>query len=474
MKILALHQEKNSFIYAILERRRKKILLHEVGSCSLAYLHELDHTHGPFSYATCLRSSHAFIKKATLPKTKRSALSKAIPLYAETLSSIDPKEGFFLPIITSQGDAMQTQFIFTKQDHLQEHISYWQQKGFDPDYVTIVPQTLIRFCKSLFPELKESYILHVGQEEATLILMENHLLHTSICLNFNAADLQETNEESKHPINEIFSTIHSLEIDKSLPLLITGYQDQKFSHALEEALSGVISHIIPHKGKLGQWAKYATSIGSGLDALSKDNHNVQLRIKDFAPRKRLREIGRAVSLCYLFSFLLIFYISSEFSRSISTQKEHLQKQISQSISQDVSAMNREIPLVKDPDSLLHTWETLLHEESKPLPFILKAPSVTAFLDWISHHSLLQPKDVKVEKINYDLVQYPKIENTRRPYVAKVTLYMHIPSPLHARKLHDTLRADHSFIDQKKKELSWKEEKNHYTISFYLRNHNGLF
>ena len=109
---------------------------------------------------------------------------------------------------------------------------------------------------------------------------------------------------------------------------------------------------------------------------------------------------------------------------------------------------------------------------------MKAPFVSQFLSWLTHHPLVESfklaKDpISFRNIHYQLVSMPRLESENDPYLAKVELEFEIASPLHARQFHQSLLSDENFIDTSQ-EVTWEVFDGSYKTTFYLKNHNGFF
>lgn len=469
MKVLGLFVEGETINFSIIERKQKKILLHEVGSCSLKDSKFISKNYHVGKIGTSLPTSLLLIKQAQFPHTKKSLLEKAISLQAETLSPMNPEEYFYLTKKQIYKEKIDITYLFTKKSHIQQTLLTWNHLGFDPDVLTVVPQALIRFCKSLFSELKDGLILHVGKEETTLVHMKNHLLENALSMDFSSIDIKEDNQESgSHPINDILSAISSFHLEKPLPLMITGFQNSFFSHALEQALLGKVAYIIPGKGKLGQWGRFAIAIGSALDTVSRDDHKVQCRIHGFHSSKSLKSFGRTVMLFYLAAAGSSFIFYREFAKWKDRKIERITSQCKTAIHRDnlVTQRKKKIDLDQPLDELLTNWEEKLGQENTPFRFPLSVPKVGEFIVWIEQN-LFTKNEVKLLSMDYQLKQFPTLQKPRQPYVGKVKIDCQIDNGDQAKRIIEIL-------DQKTTKgtpyakVEWSNEGSKYNLNFTLQ------
>ena len=130
------------------------------------------------------------------------------------------------------------------------------------------------------------------------------------------------------------------------------------------------------------------------------------------------------------------------------------------------------------EDLVYRWLNLIRKNLKDYPFIMKAPLVSQFLSWLTHHPLIESfelaKDpISFKALRYQLVSLPRLESENDPYLAKVEIDFQIASPLHARQLHQSFLTEESLIDLSQ-EITWEVLDQGYRTSFYLKNHHGLF
>ncbi len=477
MKVLGLYLEGDTVSFAVIQRKRKKILLHEVGSCSVKDSGFIKKNYQAGKIGGSLPASFLLIKQAQFPLTRRSILAKAISMQAETLSSMESKDFFYLTKEKISKEKVKVTYLFTKKTHIEQLLLTWKHAGFDPDTLSAAPQALIRFCKSLFSELKDAFILHLGKEETTLVLMKNHLLEDALSLDFSTQDLKDTPKGSKssHPINDILSAISSFPSDKPLPLMITGYQNSFFSHALEQALDGKVAYVIPCKGKLAHWGRFAVAIGSALDTVSKDDHGVQFRKGIFHSSKSLQKFGRMILLFYMAAIGSGYLIYSELGKWKDQKVEWLTESCKRSIHTDNLLTKRKetIPLDQPLETLLSDWDIALQKENAPFRYPLSTPNVTEFLDWLSSIPSIAEKKISVESCKYHLDSYPTLQKPHKRYAATVELICKAETPEEGKTFIQFL----SESKNRKNPVSgftWDLEGNSYKFSFTLERNYELF
>jgi hypothetical protein len=470
MRILGLHWENSRITFAVIKRKTKKILLYVVGECPSKNGFSLIRTHKTKLSCTSLACSEVFIKQAKLPGIKIAQIKKAIPIYAETLSSISPDECFYVAKPKMLKPDTLVRYHLTKKSLLQKHISKWDTLAIDPDHVTTTAQALIRFCKSLFSEMSDALILHVGRDETTLVWMKDHFLEYSLSMDFNAEDIQKKTGEklAKHPINEIFSAISSIQLHKPLPLMITGHTNQSFAHALEDSLKKYVSHIIPHKGKLESWAKFAIAIGNALDAVSRDSHSIQFRTGPFTPQKKLKKWGKSIVSFYLMAIIAVAGIFKIHFSWLDFRQKSLHTHLLQSMIADRKLMQESFPPknLHTFSEISHWWRGQMQKENRPNPYFIKTPKIKTFLLSFTQKNLFKKQKGTLLDFHYELTSEENGESPASDLNAEIRCEIAIASSQDAREFFEGLKDD-SMIDNES--ITWEISGDQlYSLQFSLR------
>jgi hypothetical protein len=296
--------------------------LETIKSCKLKDVKLFYRENNPKVVTTAIDSDKVLIKYKTL-FIKKKDFTKALPFQEETASSIDKKDLIVQTIITAkEKDQRELAFYITKKSFLKSHLEEVKEIGVDPDFISSTSHAQVRFAKYNFPSRNEMFLIHIGNFKTTITLMENgfpkktHLIKMGL-------------NSKKELINEISKSLYIFieKENKKIPVFITGHVNKikdfegdfllKNSKQISEILKIKNTHTLP----------FAISFGLALDSYKKDEKTLQLRQREFLPKKFFKKVGRnflfLFSLSIFLSFLIFFQKNRDFMEREKILKESI-------------------------------------------------------------------------------------------------------------------------------------------------------
>jgi len=510
MQIIGIEIDPPFIHLARAERRKKKVRILKLQTfdfqdlseqANVKQLYILEKERLPL--VSGLPAKDLLLRRFFLKTTKRKIALKTLPFHLESQTFLDLDKIISLPFFELSKEGCEVSSFSTTKTLLEGQLNLCKSHSFDPERISSIPMALARFLQRSAPEQTTSLIFHIGSSSSTAVFVEKGQLKAfhgiPLGLDHLLASLKkdkktgekeenidllalpdlglthfkkEVSALKKEAAKAFFSLVETENIPpKKIPLLITG-QGRKLLH-LEEFLAlgfaESFSHFLPEEKEFPDLKQHAVSLGFALDGLAKDGRSLQFRQKEFIPLKHLRKLAA--------SFLLLFLISTSFALALHryTQKESAKKNSSLAslldlaIKKDSDLLHRPFPPAASEsfETRLLSWEKMLVKEGKPIPYLLKAPSVADALAWLSSHPILNSgEEIDLITFEYELVKYPKIDAWQEPSLAKVHLEFQIPSHTLARKLHEALLKGDHFVNPSQ-EIVWEAKENSYKTSFYL-------
>ena len=358
---------------------------------------------------TGLSSEDVVRREVTLKLTKQSAVLKALPFQLENLLPFSLEETIVHPFFYPRKDKTDATVFATTRLALKKHLTALQEKQIDPDQVSCIPMALARFVRLLFSETSIHWIY-----EKTALAMEGERIVFSQTLE----DVSRLETYLKNKFGHSFS----------IPAELPSFQDYS-----------------PE-----QLHAFAIPIGLALEGLSKNS--CQFRQNNFTAAKkthREQSLKRGAWAALLSLTVLVGSLGVGF---LHRQEKGLKERVAVHFSSSGSLEDQ-----------LSAWQKKLSQEGQDFPLFSDVPKVRDVLAWLG--TLQEP--IEIVHFHYNLVQYPKIDDTAKPYQAKIEIEFTAPSPAVAHRFQEALEKAPTLVDKKQK-VTWTSQKESYKLSFVLR------
>lgn len=443
------------------------------------------------SLVSGLSSEDVLIRSYSLSPSKNKHIRQAIILQTETELQLNPEEIITVSVLDEPGKIATT--LSTTKTAIQKHLNTFSAFQLDPERVSAVPSALQSFVRWKAPEISSYFLIDVGLQTTNCIWIENNAIKKAHAIRFNLQQLSKSilgcvlseinfsivktnqypafSDEARNYRREISKVLHSFACQR--PIIFTGERWSGFHEFLLETLHDCITE----EKKLNlssEEPRFAISIGLAIDYLSNRSQPIQFRRNDLVSGQSWKKLGQlGVSILGLSALLaLLFFWNGD--RWIRQREEEIVQSLEIWTATKDPALRKELFIAGASTSdLVQQWIHLVNKSSKDYRFIMKAPKAAQFLDWLTHHPLIQsfqstPHPIVFEQIRYQLVSFPHLDAMDDPYLVKVDLDFKTTSPLHARKFHEELLQKSEWIDSSQ-EISWDLVGDHYQSSFYLKN-----
>ncbi len=442
-----------------------------------------------FVIVTALSSNDVLLKTVPFKSTKKSFLKKTIKIYTEQYLSSTPTA--LIAHLFSKKESI-LRFFLTTNELLTKQIKRFIHIQLEPDVVTTTSLALCSFANYYIKSEKDLILLNIGYNKSSAVLMTNNLPTASYKLKWGTSKLIANPEEdaehtdlnklNKKNINfDCFQKLKN-EVNKTLQAILKKGNRESYKILITGSLKGlenIGSFLISNENlslveeeesiKTLKLKEYAIPIGLAISQANKKESPIQFLNNEFTPKRSLRSFAMKSFILLGFTILLFASLNIISLSYFEIKGNELKKSISQLIEleqQFINSKSLNIDTSQNLDELLSTLENKIERESRTSPFELTVPNVTNVLEWLNNHDILKGNS-EIINIKYDLVQYPKIENFKSPYKAKVELQIKIPSSTIARQFHDILIKGDELADQNA-ELTWDVADDFYTTSFYLK------
>ncbi len=509
-RALSFYQEGNALKVALLRKDKqglsvevlKTILIDE----NVKPLYILDSILDQKSYhlVTALDPSEVIFRKIHLPIADQKKALSALPFQLEDLLPYPPEQTILAPILKKVGKAATSAILFaTQESSLMEHLSWAKELGLDPDQVTCAPIALYRIAKWLIPKEENACLFYWGETKSFCLCLNGSEIFLTQVLHFGlshffSALAQDFPEQSAQELRALAkdpewllsqSTPHysrfKQEISQELARFSIFLKNKQASNDetkwlmlgecpaafhLPLLFSETISpHLLPALSPDIQ--HYALPIGLALNALAEDDHSVQLLQGDWTPKHQLKKRKRFttiyLALCAVLTcltFICCHWITHKKEKILA---EKLVEHLPLTISRD-DLLSEEAIRMK-----VWEWEKSLASQKLSFPFISPAPTVSDVLAWLSTHPTLsdsegeKKEEIEIKSVRYQLYKYPKLGESKDPYLARVELEFTSTSARLAREFHDALLKGDRLVNPKK-EIKWVSQSGTYFTSFELQ------
>jgi len=437
-----------------------------------------------------LQSNDLLIRSRTFTPAKSRKLRQALILQVEAQLHLKAEELITVSLFEAQEKRATT--YSTTQPALNAHLEAFHKIHLDPERVSAVPAALKAFVKWKEPDFASYFLLDIGLTSANCIWVENGLLQKAHALSFGLQHLKGFWENKNDSIDfsaiknsqsafaeeartfrrEIAKMLHSFQQQR--PLIFTGETNDS---AFREFLLEGLRECITEEKQLSCTAEerlYAVCIGLAIDYLINIKQPIQFRHGSSLSSQNWQKLGR--SGCFLISAaaMLCALIYGTGSWWIDKREKDIIHNLEAWTAEKDPTLRLELfSAGKDTPTLVNQWLRLIEKNAKDYRFLMKAPKVAQFLDWIAHHPLVDsfsqtPDPIFFEQIRYQLVSLPHLDAMDNPYLVKIDLDFKVGSPLHARKFHEMLLQGQGLVDASR-EISWDVLPDRYRATFYLKN-----
>lgn len=291
MYSLAIYREGSSWKVALLTEKEKIpqiVLLRTLGieEHPLPILKPLLEKKS-YILASALDADKVLLRTMKLEITGFDKVLAALPFQAEDSIPFSKEETLLCPFLLEEDKQSTTvRLVATKRDSLTSHISFLNESGIDPHFVTTTIHALRRWARFAAPKEPALFIAYISRQQCLVAYLKDEEIVE--CKAFSLDNLGEWQRVKKY-----FSSMQPE--DQTIPWIVAG-QPQIFSEQIPS---------IPVSESL---QTYAIPIGIGLEALADDKRSVQWRKEELLPAStKLRRRKKFVlTLAFLLGSFCLF------------------------------------------------------------------------------------------------------------------------------------------------------------------------
>jgi hypothetical protein len=446
-----------------------------------------------------LHSNDMILRSHAFAPAKSAKLRSALVLQAEAQLHLKPEELITIAVIDGQKKTATT--FTTTQTALNDHLKAMKRLQLDPVRVSATPVALQTLVRWKAPELSSYFLVDIGHAATNCVWVEQdsivqaHAIAIGLQqlktafqedrkksflkepLDLDFAALKTTHypvlaEEARSFRRELSRLVHSFQCQR--PIIFTG--DLEFN-GFREFLLESLHDCISEEKKIGlsnDELRFSVPLGLALDYLINREQPVQFRTGGSLSHRSWRQLG-----CYGTGLLaaalafcaMVYGVGSWWMDKRNTEIVHSLE--TWTAAKDPALRVELFSAGNETKDLVDQWLHLIDKNAKDYRFLIKAPSVSRFLDFLTRHPLLESfrlagDPMSFEQIHYQLLSFPRLDALQDPYAVKVDLEFKVSSPLHARKFHETLLQGNGIIDGSH-EITWEVLTDRYKASFYLKN-----
>lgn len=514
MQVIGIQIDKPFVRIALLQKNRNRIEISTLKSALLAdsnHVKQLYFPHFKGSITSGLSPKEVLIRSLELKITDTRYINKALEFHSGATTHFNPDEIISVPHLFKKNKKEFEALLFTaSKEALKSHLLEMKKIGIDPTQVTAHSMALIRYIQWKEPSLQNAFLIHLGSSEWSCILMEEGKLKKAYSLTNGTEalltalwedrkklllskevegvakqiDLLQLKphlnphlslkiNEMRHELTKIISSFHR--ISNQQPLIFTGNTDG-FGHLTQFLIENFKDAVIAQHpiSFSSEEQKHAISIGLGLEHT---HHSLQFLKQEFFPKKNWRRTGLYSLTLFISSIILALLLLAAGTRAIQARKTNMITTLEKTLDIWDPELKKSIFLEGlDPEILLNRWISTVEKHNKDYPYILQAPKMHEVLLWLTQHPFLnqikeQGEPIVIQRIHYQLVQYPTIEAPKESYQAKVELEFKTPSPMSARKFHEFLLNGDALVDPDPG-IEWEMLNQSYRASFFLKNRSA--
>lgn len=485
MKIIGVHLDPPFLQVCLLSNKRGKqeiLMLKATPAYALDDVKQLYKKNFRGKIVSSLSANHFLIKSIELPPIKGKYREKAIAFQADTLSYLSPEEVITVPLQITQSEAL---LVTVSKEAIQNHLSQLKNIEIDPDAIHTTTSALYHFIRWKASDLNDLFLVDIGAQATTCLWIEKGGIKKTTCIPIGTEALiaalfsdrkkvllRKEIEGAAKQIDllllkpglnphlttvlnelrqEIGRTYFSFLGEEERPFIVTGKLDV-FIHLKQFLVKNPEARLSKEE------ELFAIAIGTALEQTHPDS--TQLRQAEFFPEKNWRRLGVYASFLFALSFTLSVFLIGLGVWFSGIKKKSMAEHVPSEIQGDI-------------EERIDKWVASIEAHQKEYPYIMQAPKASEFLAWLSSYPVLQKiksegDPIHFKDIHYELIKFPKIASLKEPYLAKVEIKFKFKNSLNARRFHEALRNETSYIDLSK-ELSWETSSDSYKASFFLKN-----
>ncbi|MCI5051673.1 MAG: hypothetical protein MRY21_00885 [Simkaniaceae bacterium] len=466
MHALAIRKDGNTVRFSLITSSKRKFKIEFIqsvdeGDVKEAILKYVNLSHGN-KHVECvigMPSDQIFIRQLSFPIKNRRALMKTLPFQLESVVPFyDSPDARVVTLVKKSDEGFQvTPFAFMRA-HLLEQIETYKEIGFDAEWVSCIPQALLRFARYVCPHAESGLVIFVGRCETHILSYIDGKIDVALNLHKGAAELanERFQQELIRSVKYCLSRDTRGKVEGLLQLGAAKFQSIDLGVEQMAISNGTIFSNEELK-------EFAVEVGLGIDVVAKDSETLQLRgVPDVAPQ-HMKKVKNYVKVALCLSVACSALLGVMGYGQIRRVQHNLVKRLEVATGKKVEA-----------SAQADEWISLIDRERRnlkrrgPSVHFHKAPvPVTELLNWISTHPDLQ-EGFEVDRLSYSLESYPNLAHPLHPFKVKVDLTFRANSPLLARDFHQSLMSEEKIVDVKET-IHWERGEKGYHCSFYLKN-----
>ena len=516
MQFLGLHLEKNSLTTALVVKEKKRfkvkfletLFLKEKGLKEVKQLLEyLSGKEKTFFTVSALETHSVLLRSLEMPLKSRRDLLKTLPFQLENIIPYPLEEVIVIPSVekaSSIGKSIATLFCCHDKIYL-DHLEKFKYYDIDPQWIGCIPQALYRFSKHYTGE-KDVILLHMANDAVHIIAILEDKPRHSFQIEIGKQDFLEAlhkdmpaseNKEIENLFYQIDcfnissgSFIHFSklldrflkEFDRIFYFLVHQKEGRKFDkifflkeegflapfkNHLEESLDVSLQMVESKDEEIKKLKPYAVPIGLAIDVLSNDHKTLQFRkLVDTEKNignyilKNIKAVALssviACSLVAVSSYVLLNQKENRLSKNLSLLMERYPEEVA-NFHEDVEKATF--------FSRLNLIEKHFNKVKKPYGYYLTPTHVSDFLEYLYKEE--KSSSLKIQEIDYELIQYPKVEEPLESYKIKVQLTMTADEAEITEGFFEKLCNSAVWLEETPKPLLTKEN-NGYQAIFFLK------
>ncbi len=479
---------------------------------------------------TAISGRELLIRPLQLPLTKDKDIDEAVAFQAEPLLPYPLEQALLsYQVISKAAENSDLTLFSVRKEAVSAHISFWQEKGIEPEKISCVQTALCNFCSTYLKEYKTFLILHLQHDDMTCCLIHEGKLWTSFSkpIGFNTL-LEGQAKEGLSWLPQDLIEWQNIEDQKNSPLADAlkklQLEAMKMVFALmKECKSGSIEgliitgesakwegleHVIASKLNLpflkpnfpdysaAEMQSYAVPIGLAIGSLEEGTRAIDFRQQELSypnPWHRLK----APLVLYMLSVLLVtasfYFFGNEYLKyqTLETKQKYIEflaniQRTHKDLELAYSSKTSKDSSIEEPPQLeqmstdefanrLAFLQKELQSSPDSFPLLPNTPRVSDVLAWLTQHPAVlfvdneggKQSKLVIENFNYTMVKRPQQGKKQEKYQVKIELEFSSPTPKWAREFHDALISPNDWIDPKG-EVKWNANRGKYKTSFFLK------
>jgi len=378
----------------------------------------------------------SLVRSIQIPLRKRADCERALPFQVESRLPFPIEEAQLDSLaLAEEGGSTDLLYYAAKRGDVEEVVA--QQSG-EIHKVTPVGSALAQVVSHL-----------VGGERRALLFAEERAITCAVVEEGRLLAAREIGWESS--IEHALLSLPKAEGD----LLLCGPR----LHLLEvEGVEIEITSLIPDGGQ--QWL---LPLGLALVGLQSDAASVNFLGGALAAQSPWRRYRRRLTVAlglFAISILSLFLTGAALRERADQEMGDHYRQIALLAGEEPKQLAGRTALEQ---------ARIVEQRARPsdlFPLEPDLPSVSAVLNWLSHHPQLGSA-ITLTSLRYMLVQYPHVKRTDRCYQLRLDLDFETDHSAAARAFHAALIEPNDWVDPSS-EVQWSVTKEGYRTSFVLR------